>query len=451
VTSDDRPSGDLGLALRRLEDSVPDVRRPGGRAPTPPVRIFLLGSSAVLAAGVVVTALVLGPRLGGIGQSPSNSASSSASAGATATSSATVVPTSTEPIGTMAVAWSRFSFAGGQPHAAAATTPGWAALGDGLAWWSNDGATWEAGTIGDVSVSPPFGARSDWGTPSPVAIAKLGTVWYAVANWQGPDDRIVPVVFKSSDGRKWQHEPSSSWWGHFATGLASDGAQLIATSYDFGLGLGSVFTSADGVIWTEHIAPGGPASMLDLIADADGIVAVGYRYSDSGGEMPVVWLSKDGKAWSETSLPGAPNRTVPWSVARTLSGGYIVLTTTTTTPKDPCSVEVPCPPDTLGAWYSPDGIEWQPSDFPNSQLPSSLHLDLSVVAASPGVLAAGTTVDGPAAWSSVDGSKWVRLALPDSMTATSWSSVVASDTTVLLFGAGDKSVEVLKGVASVQR
>ena len=191
--------------------------------------------------------------------------------------------------------------------------------------------------------------------------------------------------------------------------------------------------------------------MLDVIADSDGIVAVGYRYSDSTGETPAIWVSKDGKSWSETDLPDAPSRTVPWSVARTQDGTYVLLTTTTLTPSEPCSVDVPCPPDTLGAWYSADGQTWRQGELPKAEVASGFQFDMWVLPASSGLVALATTLDGPAAWSSLDGLKWEPLPLVESMSSTSLTSAVSDGATVLLFGQGEVGAEIVRGTATVQK
>jgi len=347
------------------------------------------------------------------------------------------------PTGSLNVTWTLAPFSGDGPQTAFATQDGWAALGDGAAWWSADGSGWEPGTVGQITAAPPFGTLDEWGTPHPVAISRLGDAWYSVAAWIQLSDTVYPVVFKSADGRDWQHEPSTEYWGQFPTGLTSSGTHLIASSADFAPGGGKVVTSSDGKAWTEHVADNGTASIEGVFADADGIIAVGFH----GGPVPVtavVWHSSDGQSWSETALAGAPEYTVPLSITRGNDGRYVLLTSTSSAQTAPCS-EIPCPPDTLGAWYSDDGETWHQADVPNVELQRQSPFESWVMPAASGFAAFATTLDGPAAWSSIDGKKWEVLALPDALSSTSFSTVAADGQTIVLFGSSDGGTEMVIG------
>jgi len=329
-----------------------------------------------------------------------------------------------------------------------ATDDGWAALSDGAAWWSPDGIDWQPGTFDPVSVPPPSDTLDLWSTPRPTAITRFGDALFAIAHWEGPSGGYLPIVFTSVDGRHWSHLPSSDWWGQASTGLASDGSQLIAANYEFGVGGGSVFTSPDGVTWREHLAPGGPASMLDVVADADRSVAVGYRLSENLLlPVPVVWWSDDGEDWSESVLPGAAEGTIPWSISRAGDGTYALLTTTTPPYTLPCPDDG-CPTSHLGVWYSPDAKEWHPAEFPEATAADPGHLNSWMLApAAGGLVAGGVTDDGPMVWASIDGGRWSAVNVPADA-ATEFSIAAGSENTILLFLSGTGGDQALKGVVS---
>jgi hypothetical protein len=316
----------------------------------------------------------------------------------------------------------------------------WVALGENEAWRSKDGATWQRGSIGNL-VEFPFNPELIQGPPYPRGIVHFRDAWYAVSELYGQGDAVSPVVFSSADGLTWTHLLSSSWWGFGVSALASNGTVLIATNGEFGDGWGSVFVSRNGIDWTEHVAPGGLATMGAVYAAPDGIVAVGHRSGETR-EYPVVWLSSDGSAWTEADPIETEDSTFERAVARTPTGSFVMLASVVTAPVD-CTTGA-CVLESLGAWYSADGKTWRRVDFAIGPAitPGWRYVEVDLLPVTDGVLAVASTKDGWAAAVTADGRMWKQVDVIDPQLAI---SAAASDgESVRLFAS---SGVVLSGTA----
>ena len=310
-------------------------------------------------------------------------------------------------------------------------------MGQDEAWRSDDGAHWHQGSIGNL-VEYPFNPELIQGAPYPVGVVRMGDEWLALSTLYGAGDAVSPVVFISKDGLTWTHLISSASWGFNATGLASNGTVVIATNIDY-LG-GSVFTSTDGVMWAEHVAPGGPAGLTDVYADPGAIVAVGWRDKNERS-VPVVWLSKEGSAWTESNPIAAEGATTPKAVQRTPTGSFVMVATVVTAPAG-CTTGA-CVVWSLGAWYSADGQTWQETELPvGAPLPAGMdYREVDLLPISGGVLAVASSADGWAAWATAEGTVWKAVDVPDRGLAI--SAGASNGASVLLFGTG----AVLTGAA----
>lgn len=436
---------DLLAGIQELAESVPEVVPPEVPPPgTGGGRILLATAAFLGVAAVVVVALVRNPSGGPIASATNSTAgtiSNTPTEATTPTPSQTASP-SQPTAGTLDVAWTVLPDPLGPISAAGFSNNSWAALGEGTAWVSADGIHWDAGTFGGVTVPPEGTSASEFGIPQPVDIAILGDVWYALARWTGQDgDTNVPLIFGSTDGKRWEQKPSSGKWGYYPTAFASNNSSLIATQYEFGVGLGSLFTSDDAITWREHLASGGPASMLDVVVTSNRIAAVGYRYSDAGGEVPVVWWSDNGTTWAESQLAGALPRTTAWAISHAGANNFVVLATTT----------VDTSTDTLRAWFSKDAKVWSSADFPKTTVPNVFHRDVRLLPINAGVLAFATTEQGLAAWGSLDGSRWSVISMPDAVKAASVTALATDGESFLVFVSGsDGDVLLLRGEATVR-
>ena len=189
--------------------------------------------------------------------------------------------------------------------------------------------------------------------------------------------------------------------------------------------------------------------MLDVVGDSDRSVAVGYRLSENSGlQVPIVWWSEDGEVWSESELPGAAERTIPWSINRARDGTYAIMTTTTRPFTPPCP-DGGCPPADLAVWFSSDAKEWQRADFTDAIVASARDLKSWMLSIAGGLVAGGVTDDGPMIWASIDGAHWSSLHLPADVSAE-FSLAAASEDTMLVFLAGAGGDQALMGVVSVE-
>lgn len=106
-----------------------------------------------------------------------------------------------------------------------------------------------------------------------------------------------------------------------------------------------VWTSTDGLTWTEKAAPDGTAWLHDVAWDAvrERFVVVG---TDAAG-LPKAWLSPDGSSWTSIALGAEPMQQMRVSAADAL-----IVATGVGGPLD----DAPTGPTI--AWSSHDGISW---------------------------------------------------------------------------------------------
>ena len=357
-----------------------------------------------------------------------NASSAEASPSAAASASSSPAPTpllerTPEPSIAEQIEWMQpSSTLDGEVTVVAHTESVWTTLGANGAWYSADGLTWSRGTVGPVNVDPPSDPGLAWEPPVFIGVAELQGTLYALARWHGTADSLVPLIFSSSDGKRWTQLPSDGWWGYSPTGIASDGRRLIVTNRSFGEGTGSVFESPDGVSWTEHRLGDLGAGMTSVYADADGVVAVGYRLADDTGQTPAVWISSSPSSWEEVPMAGVPERTTPQAVTRAPSGEYVMLTSTVLPRSTPCSVEDPCQPDEIRAWSSADGQAWTGQSLLGQSGSSGYQPPWGLAAWSNGVIALVPGATGVSGWTSRELSTW---AVADLLEEIRTSSVVA--------------------------
>lgn len=157
---------------------------------------------------------------------------------------------------------------------------------------------------------------------------------------------------------------------------------------------------ASGWIRVEHrerdLGGNDRAEMLAVTTGGPGFVAAGYD-----GDDAAVWTSSDGERWSRSALGsavlGGDGRQVIYDIAAAGPGLVAVGA------------------DGFGAavWTSPDGSRWTRVAAGDPALTATLGLAMFGVApGGPGLVAVGAeTVDAvPAAWASVDGTEWTRVA-----------------------------------------
>jgi hypothetical protein len=266
------------------------------------------------------------------------------------------------------------------PKTVVAVAAGGAAGEDGIAWSSGDaGVTW-------ATESVP-------GTPSRVgrAIAWDGRV---LALGEGDGECAHPAVTKI-----WIRDAAGAWKAAPFDPLMCAGgiAQAAVTSEDaviVGTGAGDVgfvWSSGDGLTWTDRSAAFEGRMPQGVAADGSGFVAFGV------GPFPgPAWSSRsvDGSTWEEpVPLPGLAEGSIIGQPV-VVDGEVAVFV------GDPNGAIGILRPDGSGGW--------------RSALTSGLTRDTlaRIVPVGDGLVALGGDASGPMAWISEDGVAWRPLALP---------------------------------------
>ena len=149
-----------------------------------------------------------------------------------------------------------------------------------------------------------------------------------------PDNGIVGIVEGAGSILAYTGTSSMcSWVSRFYAPIAvsGDGTTWTNVTRPFGsiqiidgagagfieLGTDGVFTSVDGLQWTEAALTGKAFARLDLVQSGtvadDGFVISGVTFGPEGEGCgagpallnPTLWFSGDGKAWTKLALPGA--------------------------------------------------------------------------------------------------------------------------------------------------
>ena len=228
--------------------------------------------------------------------------------------------------------------------------------------------------------APDTGAEPSGTQPEPSAIEPVGVI------------SIDPGLSPLDDSVGWFHIRSAA---HLAG--RSVGVGQVAESDQ---SKAAVWWSDDGLTWTrvddggDLFGPNTPTStapieLLDVIATADGFVAVGGNEEFVEGQQPLVWLSDDGITW--TRIPPDPDIGAAYLRAiASFDGGLAAVGLELAEGVSPGAV-----------WRSVDGIDWELAFRPPDQF-----FDLaSVSTASGSVLFA---ITDRAVYYSSDAISWVR-------------------------------------------
>jgi hypothetical protein len=163
----------------------------------------------------------------------------------------------------------------------------------------------------------------------------------------------------------------------------------------------AAWTSSDGVDWSIHsMGTTGFTFPVSLGGGADGaVVAVGRS-----GKMPVAWTSSDGVAWLQHPVPVLGGRDVAERMTTVVTGGHGYLAGGSVGPE--------LFDRRARFWTSVDGIDWQPvpddpATFANSEVRAITRFGDGFVAL--GVVGTAQEPSGAVAWTSADGSTWIRV------------------------------------------
>jgi hypothetical protein len=136
------------------------------------------------------------------------------------------------------------------------------------------------------------------------------------------------LAWYSSDGQRWEltldlhaEQDGSSLWDVVAT---ADG--FVAVGHD--PGGPAVWRSTDGRSWTtidDPSAPAGPAhSLSSVAAHRGGLLAIGYA-SEGDAQVATAWSSVDGSTWTRLAAPDSYATGRPGALAVREDGGGIIV------------------------------------------------------------------------------------------------------------------------------
>jgi hypothetical protein len=265
------------------------------------------------------------------------------------------------------------------------------------------------------------------GGPGLVAVGSDKLIGEWTAEW-------TAAVWTSTDGITWTRVPNDP--AIFGGGgrprmdcVTADGPGLIAVGSDGAGGNwdAAVWTSPDGLTWTE--LPSDDAGlnnpnnqlMLNMTVGGPGLVAVGYDgpWDDLDA---AVWTSTDGLAW--TQVPHDEEvfggEATQWIGSVVAGGPGLVAVGGDWSGGD----------EDAGVWTSMDGLIWNRVAHDEEVFGGEGDQWMgTVVAASPGLVAAGTDNGHAAVWTSPDGVNWTQIAHDDEVFGSggdSWISALAA-------------------------
>lgn len=273
----------------------------------------------------------------------------------------------------------------------------------GLLWRAVSMDPFAGATLSDVA---PFnGGFLAAGTP-PVT-ATTGVTLQAPALWSSPDEVT------------WQELPASaaftetrSAWVDTIGGLAQGPSGRVVAVGAANLGDMSAFDAAawvstdEGATWARAtVAGSADAAMNDVVATADGFVAVGIDGHPSGGTQMIgsrgaaVWTSSDGSSW--TRVPGVSSFAGA-EMTRVIEGGATLVAVGVDMPTGGAYRTAPI-------WSSTDGRSWTRASVDGMTALDSEEVD-GVVWVGSRFVVVGSQELGPTdlEWMSPDGREWIR-------------------------------------------
>lgn len=259
------------------------------------------------------------------------------------------------------------------------------------AWTSADGASW-------TSRIAPTAVRGEVERLVFVAGRLVGV---GVA---GPDNQ--PAVWTSDDrGEHWTTQEAGALAGAHITGVASDGASLVAVG-DRGWGSPAAWLTRDAVTWREATASASPdlsgGHLAAVSAFSGGFVAAGQLggsaptagVASQPPSLPAAWTSADGLSWRRARVAAAVAPGGGVAVLAAARGGLVAVGSDDASGRGAAV-----------AWVSADGTSWR--RVAAAGLPPSLSV------AGDGEVAVAWAQDPAGAdryWASDDGAAWRQLA-----------------------------------------
>lgn len=225
------------------------------------------------------------------------------------------------------------------------------ALGQGrtdrhpIAWRSRDGLTWVRADL----------APATFGGGVPDAAVQLSSGWVAVG-YHATADGTSRDVWTSPDGVAWARDPSATGRGFEQISALTGSGQTAVMVATVAGGSQMLLSSHDGQVWAQtpdlDATLGRNSTVVDAVASASGIVAVGY----SGSERSV-WRSADGRDWARSPVLDAsvPPEANLEHVFRTAEGLLITGSADRFNRRS-------------SSWVSSDGLAWTTNSISEERL-----------------------------------------------------------------------------------
>jgi hypothetical protein len=297
-----------------------------------------------------------------------------------------------------------------------------------------------------VQSTPPAtqltGTRLSWSQPN--LIADSG-VLLDVVQWRGgyvavgqasDGGQIVGAAFASPDGVRWQRTTTGPTFAGVPLHIAATDSRLIAIATRPGPPLSvDGWVSTDGMSWTPqsglHITAG---AITGLAARGETIVAVG---ADANND-PTLWRSAAAATWTQPALPST-HAIVRNVVA--IADGFVALGREGQ-PDSGAGAGAPGV-GRPAAWWSADGMTWRALTVEGTEAPGAQLIDAFPVAA--GYLASGSDTTTPSVsarspllWAAVNGQDW-RLVGPPAH----WGAAGANGRQIIVLTGSDPGAATL--------
>jgi hypothetical protein len=210
-------------------------------------------------------------------------------------------------------------------------------------WTSRDGRTWTAEQSSTLALN--LDAK---GSPYQLVADQLGLISYNSAG----------AAF-SPDGHSWQ----AADLPRDVSAITRSGSQLVAmveVPVAQGSGRAVVFTSTDGVHWTQRTDLGARVDPGSTTVTTWNGELWAVSYPSNSDDASLIWRSADGVSWSHPDMPHSPPGTI---FDQLIPIGPYLLATGFDTDSRP------------GGWVTTDGSNWIP--MPNLGRPPGGRLDIA--------------------------------------------------------------------------
>lgn len=140
----------------------------------------------------------------------------------------------------------------------------------------------------------------------------------------GALDSSMSVVWESADGLTWTETIAPPV--NFVSDVTGGPSALVVVGRGYGEASGSVWSSRDGgSTWAESSPFEGNGTASAVVGTSDGYVLAGAVSSSEGQAHPRIWLSSDAQTWTEANLEESDAQASVSAVTLDGSGRWVAL------------------------------------------------------------------------------------------------------------------------------